>query len=120
MWNHENNWGMDGGWGWGTFIVLLLGTIAFLLLVAYLVRTLAQGRGGSNRPSSSPTAMQVLDERLARGRDQRRGVRAHQEGPGHRPVAVGRARNDPCRERISDNRHGLCRSSHSETVNAVT
>ncbi len=67
MWNHDYGWGMDGGWGWGMFIVLLLGTIAFLLLVAYLVRTPAQGRGGSDRPPTSPTALQVLDERLARG-----------------------------------------------------
>ena len=68
MWNHGYGWGMDGGWGWGMWIVMLLGTIGFWLLVAYVVRIVIQGRHtDATRPAAGPTALQLLDERLARG-----------------------------------------------------
>ena len=63
-------WWNDGagfGMGWGMWLVLILGTIGFWLLVAFLVRLVMQGRTEPRANPPEPTPMQLLDERLARG-----------------------------------------------------
>lgn len=65
MWGY----GMGAGIGWWMWVVMGLGTIGFWLLVAYLVRTVMDGRS-SRRSEVTPTGpepLRLLDERLARG-----------------------------------------------------
>lgn len=63
MWGYQNmGWGM--WWGMG------LGTLILLVLIALLVWAIARGGRAVPAPSSAaprPDALQVLDERLARG-----------------------------------------------------
>lgn len=63
-WNN----GVGFGMGWGMWLVMLLGTIGFWLLVAYIVRLVVHGPPHKpDGPVDEPTAMQILDRRLARG-----------------------------------------------------
>lgn len=64
MWGH--GWGYGGGW-W-MWALMLLGTIGFWLLVAYVVRTVIVGRRPDDAdPTGVSEPLRVLDERLARG-----------------------------------------------------
>ncbi len=65
MWGH----GWDYGPGWWMWGLMLLGTIGFWLLVAYIVRTVVLGRRTNEAPSAQTSAepLRLLDERLARG-----------------------------------------------------
>ena len=65
MWGY----GMGAGVGWWMWVVMGLGTIGFWLLVAYLVRTVMDGRfsGRSEMTPTGPEPLRLLDERLARG-----------------------------------------------------
>ncbi|GAA6524977.1 SHOCT domain-containing protein [Intrasporangium sp. DVR] len=65
MWGH--------GWGYGAewwmWLLMLIGTIGFWVLVAYVVRAVILGRrpedGASTPRAAEP--LRLLDERLARG-----------------------------------------------------
>lgn len=66
MWNY----GMHGaGWGWGMWVLMALGTIAFWVAVAWFVRSLIQDRPRRDAgvPVGGSDALRILDERLARG-----------------------------------------------------
>lgn len=69
MWGNGTGYGMGFGMGWGMWILMVVGVIGFWLLVAYLVRTVIQGRPGTRTPpdSTGPEPLRLLDERLARG-----------------------------------------------------
>ncbi len=69
MWGNGTGYGMGFGMGWGMWVLMGLGVIGFWLLVAYLVRTVIQGRPGTRTPpdSTRPEPLRLLDERLARG-----------------------------------------------------
>jgi putative membrane protein len=56
---------MDGGWGWGGWLLGTVVMIAFWALVVWAIvsATRHSGRGGSDER----TAEDVLDERFARG-----------------------------------------------------
>jgi len=62
MWNH-----MDYGWGWGMWLAMLVATIGFGLLVAYVVRAMFTTR--RTHPATPPVddPIQIVDGRLARG-----------------------------------------------------
>ncbi len=64
MWGH----GWYGG-GWWMWVLMLLGTVGFWLLVAYVVRAVVVGRRpeGSAPASGFEEPLHLLDERLARG-----------------------------------------------------
>lgn len=61
MWNH-----MGYGWGWGMWLAMLVATIGFWLLVAYVVRAIFTTR---TTPAAPPAddPIQIVDGRLARG-----------------------------------------------------
>lgn len=65
MWGH--GWGYGGGW-W-MWALMLLGTIGFWLLVAYVVRAVVVGRRPAEDASRAQAEepLRLLDERLARG-----------------------------------------------------
>lgn len=65
MWGH----GWDYGPGWWMWGLMLLGTIGFWLIVAYVVRTVILGRRSDDTRSAAKSAepLRLLDERLARG-----------------------------------------------------
>lgn len=62
-WDHHMDW--DGGW----WVVMVIGMVLFWALVivgiVWLVRELSGGRGG--RPGREPSALELLDRRLADG-----------------------------------------------------
>ncbi|WP_413451263.1 SHOCT domain-containing protein [Georgenia phoenicis] len=65
-WHDMGSWGM--GWGWLFFVLLLVGVV---VLVVVLIRLLAGGERGEQRsprrPGGRSRALEVLDERYARG-----------------------------------------------------
>lgn len=66
MWDY----GMHGaGWGWGMWVLMALGTIAFWVAVAWFVRSVLQDRPRRDAgvPIEGNEARRILDERLARG-----------------------------------------------------
>lgn len=66
MWNY----GMHGaGWGWGMWLVMIVGTAAFWVAIAWFVRSLIQDRPrrDTGAPGPGSDALRILDERLARG-----------------------------------------------------
>jgi putative membrane protein len=63
MWGH--GWGYGGGW-W-MWVLMLLGTIGFWLLVAYVVRSVLVGRPHQTSTTDAREPLHLLDERLARG-----------------------------------------------------
>jgi putative membrane protein len=65
MWDY----GMHGaGWGWGMWLLMILGTVAFWVAIAWFVRSLIQDRPRrSSGAAAGPDALRILDERLARG-----------------------------------------------------
>lgn len=66
MWDY----GMHGaGWGWGMWLLVVVGTIVFWAAIAWFVRSLMQDRPRSNArgPATGSDALRILDERLARG-----------------------------------------------------
>ena len=69
MWDNGMGYGMGSAMGWGMWVLMIVGVIGFWLLVAYLVRTVIQGRPGARTPpdSTGQEPLQMLDERLARG-----------------------------------------------------
>lgn len=66
MWDY----GMHGaGMGWGTWLLVVLGAIAFWVAIAWFVRSLIQDRPRreAGAPAAGHDALRILDERLARG-----------------------------------------------------
>ena len=66
--------GDDGGMGWGVvmMIVMIVGTLLFIVLAAlgvvWLVRSLRDGPSGRGRGDDGrPTALQALERRFAEG-----------------------------------------------------
>ena len=59
----------DDGPGWGAWVLMSLGMVAFWGLVAVAVVALVRGLGGDRggRGGAAPDARAVLDERFARG-----------------------------------------------------
>ncbi|WP_324653837.1 SHOCT domain-containing protein [Georgenia sp. H159] len=83
-WHDMGSWAM--GWGWFFLLLLVVGVV---VLVVVLIRLLFGGdRGGqrSSRPGGRSRALDVLDERYARGEidateyDERRRRLEGQEG----------------------------------------
>jgi putative membrane protein len=64
-WGHMDGW---GGWGMAVFGWLFMALI--VVLVAWLIWTTVRG-GEPRRPSSRSAALEVLDERYARGEIER-------------------------------------------------
>jgi putative membrane protein len=68
---HMNNGDhMDGGWGWGMAVLMLIALVAVVALVVWVVRS----SGGAHAQAThavggghAETPMQVLDRRLAAG-----------------------------------------------------
>lgn len=60
-WNGDSGWGW--GWGWGAWLGMSLMMVLFWGLVAWAIVAIAR----STRGTSSTTAQQILDERLAHG-----------------------------------------------------
>ncbi len=59
-----------GGAGWGGWLVMAVGMIAFWGLVVFAVVAIFRGIGRTNGPADQPPrrdALQILDERFARG-----------------------------------------------------
>ncbi len=66
MWDY----GMHGAsWGWGLWLLMIVGTVAFWVVIAWFVRSLIQDRPRkeSRAATSGGEALQILDQRLARG-----------------------------------------------------
>ena len=66
MWDY----GMHGaGWGWCMWLLMILGTIAFWVVIAWFVRSVVQDRPRRDpgSPGTSPDSLRTLDERLAQG-----------------------------------------------------
>jgi putative membrane protein len=62
--------GGDGGWGWGSWLLMSLMMLVFFALVAWgavLLWRSTQGTRGSGPPPTSETSEAILGERLARG-----------------------------------------------------
>jgi len=59
-------WWYHGGWGWGTWLVMTVGMLAFWGLVIWAILALARGPSGGPAPREQ-TPEQILAERLARG-----------------------------------------------------
>lgn len=60
-------WGNGYAMGWGMWLLIGLGTVGFWVLIAVVVRALMTGNARSSTGGSD--ALQVLNDRLARGRD---------------------------------------------------
>ena len=70
MWDNDMGWGMWGnGMGWGGWLLMTLTMVAFWAVVVFGIVALFRGtgeavpRGGSHQRD----ALQILDERFARG-----------------------------------------------------
>jgi putative membrane protein len=63
-WGHMDGW--DGGWMWLWGIAM---TVLFVVLVVWVVRTIAGGHGSSQTTPPDPRdrAREILAERYARG-----------------------------------------------------
>lgn len=59
------DWGHMDGWGWGMGVFGWLFLALIVVLVAWVVW--AATRGSEGLPTSNGTALEVLDERYARG-----------------------------------------------------
>jgi putative membrane protein len=59
-------WWDHGGWGWGAWLVMTLGMLAFWGLVVWAVISLARSTGRAI-PLGRSTPEDILAERLARG-----------------------------------------------------
>ena len=62
------DWG-DGGVGWGGWVMMTFGMVAFWAVVAFVVVTLVRSTSGpADRPvRRERDALEILDERFARG-----------------------------------------------------
>ena len=58
-------WGNGYAMGWGMWLLIGLGTVGFWVLIAVVVRALMTGNARSSTGGSD--ALQVLNDRLARG-----------------------------------------------------
>lgn len=66
MWDY----GMHGaGWGWGMWLLMILGTVAFWVAIGWFVRSVIQDRPRRETGDSAAgrDVLRILDERLARG-----------------------------------------------------
>lgn len=55
----------DGGWGFGMMLVMLLFLALIVVGIVFVVRSFSDG--GRTTPRSGNRALDILDERLARG-----------------------------------------------------
>ncbi len=68
-WSHMDGWGHMAGWGWFAGI---FGLVVLALLVALVVSLMRGSAGRSvSQPLSSGRALDLLDERFARGEIER-------------------------------------------------
>ena len=59
-------WWYHGGWGWGGWLVMSVGMIAFWALVIWAVIALARSAASAS-PTAPRTPQEILAERLATG-----------------------------------------------------
>jgi len=62
-------WWYDDGWGWGGWLVMTLGMVAFWGLVFWAIVTVVRSSAtpGDREPAGGRTPDQILSERFARG-----------------------------------------------------
>ena len=75
-------WNNGFGFGWGGWLVMTLSMVAFWGLVVFGVLALFRSQSGVSAPpnvSANRDAVQILDERLARGEIDAQEYRARQE-----------------------------------------
>lgn len=60
-------WGNGFGMGWGMWLVMGGGTLAFWLVVVLAIRALLPGRDRTNPAGDRPDPLTLLKEGLARG-----------------------------------------------------
>jgi putative membrane protein len=56
----------DGGWGFGMVLVMLVSLVLIVVGVVFVVRSFSEG-GGTPSRSGGSRALDILDERFARG-----------------------------------------------------
>lgn len=70
MWGHMGGYGWEGGWGWGGMIGMSLFWILIVVAIVALVRGMwSSGAASERRPQR--TALDILNERYARGEIER-------------------------------------------------
>lgn len=80
--------------GWGWWLVMSIGMLAFWFLLLYGILWLARGGLSAEKPDESPsqTPEQILKRRLAQGElsieEYRRLTEALEEGPPPKPLAA--------------------------------
>jgi putative membrane protein len=62
-WDHMDGWDHMGGWGWAAFGWVFM--VLIVVLVVWLIWSTTSGV--RQRPTRRPSALDVLDERYARG-----------------------------------------------------
>ena len=60
-------WGNGYGMGWGMWLVIGTGTLAFWLVIILAIRALLPGRARTNAGADRPDPLTLLKEGLARG-----------------------------------------------------
>jgi putative membrane protein len=69
MWGYGHDWGMMGGWGGGAFNMIIwpLVLVALVIGAIWFVRSPSYGGAGAGRLPRRPSALDILEERYARG-----------------------------------------------------
>lgn len=64
-------WGYPGYWNWGGMLIMLLSSLLWVALITVVivlvVRRLGSRSASSMRSSHAPSAMEILEQRYARG-----------------------------------------------------
>lgn len=64
-WHDMGSWGM--GWGWLFLLLLLVGVVVLVVVLIRLLLGVDRGEQRDPRPGGRSRALEVLDERYARG-----------------------------------------------------
>ncbi|MGZ3599052.1 MAG: SHOCT domain-containing protein [Ktedonobacterales bacterium] len=64
-------WGYPGYWNWGGMLIMMLSSLLWVALITVVivlvVRRLGSRSASSMGPSHAPSAMEILEQRYARG-----------------------------------------------------
>jgi putative membrane protein len=67
MWGYGHNWGMMDGWGGGAFNMIIWPLVLAALVIGVIWFLRSPSHGSAGRQPRSSSALDILEERYARG-----------------------------------------------------